>query len=72
VYNTKEETSSPTVSTEALFLTAAIDAHERRKVITVDIPGVFMHCDIDEEIFVKLERPMAELLVKVDEQKYAP
>jgi len=71
-YKTKDETSAPTVSTEALFLTAAIDAHERRKVITVDIPGAFMHCDIDEEIFVKLEGAMAQMLVKVDPEKYGP
>jgi hypothetical protein len=72
VYKTKEETSSPTVSTESLFLTAAINAHERRKVISVDVPGAFMHSDIDEEIYVKLEGPMAELLVRVDPDKYGP
>jgi len=31
-----------------------------------------MHCNIDEKIFVKLEGPMTELLVKVDEEKYDP
>ena len=30
IYKTKDETSSPTVSIEALFLTSVIDAHERR------------------------------------------
>jgi hypothetical protein len=35
-YLTKEDTSAPTVSTEALFLTSAVDAHEGRKVISVD------------------------------------
>jgi hypothetical protein len=72
VYKTKDETSSPTVSTEALFLTAAINAHERRKVVTIDIPGAFMQCDIDELIFVKLEGAMALLLVKMDPIKYEP
>jgi len=32
LYKTKEETSAPTMSTEALFLSTAIDTHERRKV----------------------------------------
>lgn len=72
VYKTKEETSSPTMRTESLFLTSAVNAHERRKVITVDVPGAFMHSDIDEEIYVKLEGPMAELLVRVDPDKYGP
>ena len=34
----KGKTSSPTVSTEALFLSCMIDALERRDVATVDIP----------------------------------
>ena len=70
VYKTKDETSSPTVSTEALFLTAAIDAKEGRKVVTVDIPGAFMHADMNEEVHMKLEGKMAELLCRVDPKKY--
>ena len=46
LYKTKEETSSPTVSTEALFLTSMIDAMERRCVITMDIAGAFMKADM--------------------------
>jgi hypothetical protein len=69
-YKTKEETSSPTVSTEAVFLTAVINAQERRQVMTIDIPGAFMHVDIDELIHVRLEGPMAELLTRVDPDKY--
>jgi hypothetical protein len=70
VYKTKEETSSPTVSTEAMFLTAAINAKERRRVMSIDVPGAFMHADIDELIHVRLEGPMAELLTRVDPEKY--
>lgn len=44
-------------------MTSLIDAHEKRKVITVDIPGAFMHANIDEEIFIKLDGQMAALLV---------
>jgi hypothetical protein len=50
LYKTKEETVPPTVSTEALFLTSLIDAEEERKVVTVDIPGAFMHADMDEVV----------------------
>jgi hypothetical protein len=52
LYMNKEETSSPTVSSEALFLTSAINAQEQRRVMTIDIPGAFMHADIDERIHV--------------------
>ena len=70
IYKSKDETSSPTVSTEAVFLTSVINAQERRKVVTIDIPGAFMHVDIDELIHMRLEGPMAELLTRVDPDKY--
>jgi hypothetical protein len=38
--------------------------------MTIDIPGVFMHADIDELIHVRLEGPMTELLTRVDPQKH--
>jgi uncharacterized protein YeaC (DUF1315 family) len=69
-YKSKDQTSSPTVSTEAVFLTSVIEAQERRKVMTIDIPGAFMHVNIDELIHVRLEGPMAELLTRVDPDKY--
>ena len=70
VYKGKDKTSSPTVSTEALFLSCIIDAQEGRRVATVDIPGAFMHSEMDEVLHLRLDGPMAELLCKVDETKY--
>jgi hypothetical protein len=64
LYKSKEKTSSPTVSTEAVFLTSVIEAQEHRKVMTINIPGAFMHVNIDELIHVRLEGPMAELLTR--------
>ena len=66
LYKTKEETSSPTVMIESLFLSCMIDAKERRKVITLDIPGAFMQADMNELVHVKLEGDVALLLVKID------
>ena len=66
MYKSKDETSSPTISTEALFLTCLIDAMEGRCVVTCDVPGAFMQTDIDELVHLKLEGEIAELLVKVD------
>jgi hypothetical protein len=43
LYKGKEETSAPTVRTESLMLSCVIDAKERRKVMTCDVPGAFMH-----------------------------
>ena len=69
LYKTKEESSSPTISIEALFLTCMIDALERRHVVTCDIPGAFMHADIDELIHIKLEGELAELFLEYGGRK---
>ena len=40
---TKEESSSPTVSTEAILLTLIVNARKGRDVAVVDSPQVFGH-----------------------------
>ena len=70
-YLTKDDTSAPTVATEALVLTCIIDAMDHRKVSTVVIPGLFMQADMEGEILhMKLEGKMAELLTKLDPKLY--
>ena len=45
---TKEQTASPTVSTDALMLTLMIDALEGRDVATADVEGAYLHADMDD------------------------
>ena len=66
LYKTKEETSSPTVSTEALFLTCIQDAFEARSVLICDIPGAFMQADIDEIIHIRLDGPILNALLRIE------
>ena len=66
----KEDTTSPTVTTEGLLLSCMIDAKERRDVATADIPGAFMQTDLDETVHMRLEGAMAELLLKIDSKLY--
>jgi hypothetical protein len=66
----KEETSSPTVATEALILTCVIDAMEGRDVATCDIPGAFMQSDMKGKVVMKLEGVMAEVILKIDPRQY--
>ena len=47
-YINKEESASPTVTTEALLATAVIDAKLNRNVITLDFPNVFVQTPIPE------------------------
>jgi hypothetical protein len=67
---TKQETTSPTVSTEAVFITAVIDAHKECDVACFDIPGAFLHTDLDEDITVILKGRLAKLMVKVAPNLY--
>ena len=61
----KEDASAPTVSIEAVMISAVIDAMEGRDVATVDIPGAFMQADIDEVAHVKFEGEIAEIGSKI-------
>ena len=47
-YISKEESSSPTVSTYKLFISCAIGAMEGHKVVTCNIPGVFLQTEWPE------------------------
>ena len=59
------------MATEALMLTCVIDAMERRDVATVDIPGAFVQTDMKgDDVHMKMEGKMAELLVKLDPKLY--
>ncbi len=44
----KEEAAAPTVGLDSVFITSTIDAKENRKVVTIDIPGAFLHVDNKE------------------------
>eukprot|EP00978_Attheya_sp_CCMP212_P040600 scaffold223530_cov39-Attheya_sp.AAC.1 len=47
-YIQKEDASAPTVAIEAVMLSCAIYAKEGRNVATVDIPGAFLHADMED------------------------
>ena len=47
-YITKEQSTSPTISTEAVFLMAVVDARENRKDTVLDVPSAFMQVDMDK------------------------
>ena len=66
----KEEVSSPTVVIDPVFLTSIVDAEQGRDVAVVDIPGAYMHADIDEHIIVRLDQTMAKVLEIIDPKIY--
>ena len=70
VYITKEESMAPTVITEAVFLTAMIDAMEDRNVAVLDVPDAFMHAEIDELVHVRFMGAMVNMLLQIDHEMY--
>lgn len=69
----KGEASSPTISTEAVFLILTIAAKEGRDVMVMDIPGAFLQTELkDECVHVRFVGRMAELLVLIDPKLYRP
>ena len=50
---------------------AVIEALERRSIMTINLPGSFMHDSIDELIHVKFEWVLAEMLSRVDSKSYS-
>ncbi len=67
---TKQESTSPTVAMELVFVTAVIDVHEGWDVATFDIPGAFLHANSDEDITMILKGILAELMVQVAPNLY--
>ena len=69
LYMSKDQTSSPTISNEALFLTITIEAKEGRDVATCDILRAFLQTDMPEgadKVHIKLDGAMVELPATVD------
>jgi len=66
----KEDAAALTVALESVFMTATIDAKEKREVVTIDIPGAFLHADNDDYVIMKMNGLLAELMVKTDPKMY--
>ena len=50
-YLNKEETSSPTVAVESLFMSLCIDSHEKRDVAIFDVPGAYLNAYMSDDNF---------------------
>ena len=62
-YTANEEVRSPTVSLEAMMLTCAIDSKEGRYVVVTDIPGAFLHVDMEDDFYMLPEGTIAKLII---------
>ena len=65
----REESASPTASTEGIFLTALMDAWERRDVMSSDMPNVFTQAKLNHgkgqaRVTMKITGVLVEPLIK--------
>ena len=67
-----KDATSPTVSAEAVMITATIDALEGRDVAVVDIPGEYMSADMDDEVHVVFRGKLEYMMVAADTALYRP
>ena len=61
--------SSPTVSTQAVLMVAAIAAKEKRAVATADVQGAFLFSELPEDgepILMRLDKYLTSVLIKLD------
>ena len=71
---TKEESSSPTVSTKSVLLTSIVDALEERDVAIIDIPNAFIQTrvqDAKDRIIIRITGVIVDWLVKAAPKVYA-
>jgi hypothetical protein len=64
---TKEETASPTISTDALTMSIMIDAMERRDVATTDVAGAYLHAKMRDFALLIMEGESVDILCDVCE-----
>ena len=71
----REDTASPCVSLEGLFLTTVIDAKEQRDMMSCDIPNAFIQANApklegDEKIIMKITGVLVDMLVQIAPEIY--
>jgi hypothetical protein len=64
----KHETASPTVSTDALLLTVAIDANEGRDVATADVAGAYLKADMTDFVLMKFVDESVDILCDMNKK----
>jgi hypothetical protein len=74
----REDSASPTAALESIMLTAVIDAHEERDVMTCDIPDAFIQAlmpkvkDGDERRMMKITGVLVDMVDELNPELYGP
>jgi hypothetical protein len=74
----REDSESPTAALESIMLTAVIDAHEGRDVMTCDIPNAFIQAIMpivkngDKRVMMKITGVLVDMLAGLNPELYGP
>ena len=76
---TREDSSSPTASTEGVMLTAVVDAKEERGVMSNNVPNAFIQAHVpegktkngDERIVMKITGKLVDVLISIAPEVYS-
>jgi hypothetical protein len=74
----REDSVSPIAALKSIMLTAAIDAHEERSVMTCNIPNLFIQAlmpemkDWDKTVMMKITGVLVNMLVKLNPELNGP
>ena len=66
----KSDVSLPNFSTDSIFITGVVDAHENRAIAILYIANAFLHAENDKNIIMLLCSKLADMMVQVDQIMY--
>ena len=69
LFNTSSN-ESPTVSLMGLFSMLVLAAKKKLKIASFDVAGAFLHADIESEVFMKLSKQVARILMESNPEEY--
>jgi hypothetical protein len=53
-----------------VFVTSTIDARENREVVTINIPGAFLHATNKDYVVMQINGRLAKLMAQTDPKLY--
>ena len=75
----REDSSSPTASTEGVMLTSVVDAKEECDIMSADIPNAFIQAKMpkanvkngDERVIMKITGKLVDILIRIAPEVYS-
>ena len=64
----EDKLSSPTVAISPVFMIGVIAAAERREVVTLDIPGAYLHAKMptDCAVYMRLNKYLSNIMIQLN------